>query len=186
MLIDTPSRADTWRPPRNPSHRNTTASRRWPRFGWSRRTREPGSTREGRWLVGYGVAGVSYPFYQVPCQARASVRGDGSAYVRSAATDIGTGTYTVMTQLAAELLGFDIGRVRFDLADSDTPCAPQAGGSGLTGSPGNAVHAACRRLIQEFLEVGLVGVAAAIGNAVFHATGRRIRSLPITIDQLLL
>ncbi|MBA2949653.1 xanthine dehydrogenase family protein molybdopterin-binding subunit [Streptomyces himalayensis] len=123
------------------------------RFGWSRRTPEPGSMRDGRWLVGYGLAGVSYPFYQVPCQARASVRRDGSAYVRSAATDIGTGTYTVMTQLAAELLGLDITRVRFDLGDSDMPYAPQAGGSGLTGALGNAVHAACRRLVREFLDV---------------------------------
>ncbi|WP_409467734.1 xanthine dehydrogenase family protein molybdopterin-binding subunit [Streptomyces sp. HC307] len=123
------------------------------RFGWSRRTPEPGSMRDGRWLVGYGLAGVSYPFYQVPCQARASVRHDGSAYVRSAATDIGTGTYTVMTQLAAELLGLDVARVRFDLGDSDMPYAPQAGGSGLTGALGNAVHAACRRLVREFLDV---------------------------------
>ncbi|MFD7406037.1 xanthine dehydrogenase family protein molybdopterin-binding subunit [Streptomyces sp. NPDC059866] len=123
------------------------------RFGWSRRTPEPGSMRDGRWLVGYGLAGVSYPFYQVPCQARASVRHDGSAYVRSAATDIGTGTYTVMTQLAAELLGVDIARVRFDLGDSDMPYAPQAGGSGLTGALGTAVHTACRRLVQEFLDV---------------------------------
>ncbi|WP_312870809.1 xanthine dehydrogenase family protein molybdopterin-binding subunit, partial [Streptomyces himalayensis] len=123
------------------------------RFGWSRRTPEPGSMRDGRWLVGYGLAGVSYPFYQVPCQARASVRRDGSAYVRSAATDIGTGTYTVMTQLAAELLGLDVTRVRFDLGDSDMPYSPQAGGSGLTGALANAVHAACRRLVQEFLDV---------------------------------
>jgi xanthine dehydrogenase YagR molybdenum-binding subunit len=123
------------------------------RFGWSRRSQEPGSMHDGPWLVGYGLAGVSYPFYQVPCQARASVRRDGSAYVRSAATDIGTGTYTVMTQLAAELLGLDVARVRFDLGDSDMPYSPQAGGSGLTGALGNAVHAACRRLVQEFLDV---------------------------------
>ncbi|MEU9156997.1 xanthine dehydrogenase family protein molybdopterin-binding subunit [Streptomyces sp. NPDC048417] len=123
------------------------------RFGWSRRTPGIGSLRDGRWLVGYGMASASYPFYQVPCQARASVRRDGSAYVRSAATDIGTGTYTVMTQLAAELLGLDIGKVRFDLGDSDMPYAPQAGGSGLTGALANAVHTACRNLVGAFLDV---------------------------------
>ncbi|MEV0056034.1 xanthine dehydrogenase family protein molybdopterin-binding subunit [Saccharopolyspora shandongensis] len=123
------------------------------RFGWSRRTPQPGSMRDGRWLVGYGLAGVSYPFYQVPCQARASVHRDGSAYVRSAATDIGTGTYTVMTQLAAELLGLGVNQVHFGLGDSDMPYSPQAGGSGLTGALGNAIHAACRRLVQEFLYV---------------------------------
>ncbi|GGT15899.1 xanthine dehydrogenase family protein molybdopterin-binding subunit [Streptomyces chromofuscus] len=123
------------------------------RFGWSRRTPEIGSMRDGRRLVGYGMAAVSYPFYQVPCQARASLRRDGSAYVRSAATDIGTGTYTVMTQLAAELLGLDTSMVRFDLGDSDMPYAPQAGGSGLTGALGGAIHAACAKLVQEFLDV---------------------------------
>ncbi|MER5183221.1 xanthine dehydrogenase family protein molybdopterin-binding subunit [Streptomyces sp. NPDC002896] len=123
------------------------------RFGWSRRSPQPGSMRDGRWLVGYGMAGVSYPHYQVPCQARASVHRDGSAHVRSAATDIGTGTYTVMTQLSAELLGLDTTRVRFDLGDSDMPYSPQAGGSGLTGALGNAIHAACQNLVQEFLNV---------------------------------
>ncbi|GGX96664.1 xanthine dehydrogenase family protein molybdopterin-binding subunit [Streptomyces minutiscleroticus] len=123
------------------------------RFGWSRRTPEPGSLRDGRDLVGYGVAGVCYPFIQFPCQARVSVLGDGSAHVRSAATDIGTGTYTVMTQLAAELLGLDVGRVRFDPGDSDLPYAPPAGGSGLTGALGNAVHAACRRLVRDFCDL---------------------------------
>lgn len=120
------------------------------RFGWSLRAPRPGSMRDGRWLVGYGMAGVSYPAYQVPCQARASLRQDGSAFVRSAATDIGTGTYTVMSQLSAELLGLPVGRVRFDLGDSDMPYAPQAGGSGLTGALGNAVHSACGNLVEEF------------------------------------
>ncbi|MFJ8134146.1 xanthine dehydrogenase family protein molybdopterin-binding subunit [Streptomyces hydrogenans] len=122
-------------------------------FGWSKRTREPGSMREGRWLVGYGMAAASFMFYQSPCQARATVRGDGSAYVRSGATDIGTGTYTVMTQLAAERLGLDVSRVRFDLGDSDMPYSPQAGGSGLTGALGNAVHDACLNLVSAFLDV---------------------------------
>jgi xanthine dehydrogenase YagR molybdenum-binding subunit len=123
------------------------------RFGWSRRNPEIGSMREGRRLVGYGLAAVSYPAYQVPCQARASLHRDGSAFVRSAATDIGTGTYTVMTQLAAESLGLDVSRVRFGLGDSDMPYSPQAGGSGLTGALGNAVHLACRRLVSEFLDL---------------------------------
>jgi xanthine dehydrogenase YagR molybdenum-binding subunit len=123
------------------------------RFGWSRRGAEPRSMRDGRWLVGYGVAGVTYPWYQAPCEARASVRSDGSGYVRSAAVDIGTGTYTVMTQLSAELLGLGLDRVRFDLGDSDMPVAPQAGGSGLTGALGNAVHAACQNLLRGFLDL---------------------------------
>lgn len=122
------------------------------RFGWSARNPEVGSMREGGWLVGYGMAGVSYYWWQVPCQARASLGGDGNAFVRSAATDTGTGTYTVMTQLSAELLGLRLDQVRFDLGDTNMPYAPRAGGSGLTAALGNAVHAACRRLIQAFLD----------------------------------
>ncbi|MFG1706253.1 xanthine dehydrogenase family protein molybdopterin-binding subunit [Nonomuraea sp. M3C6] len=122
------------------------------RFGWSRRPARPGSMRDGDWLVGYGMAGISYFWYQAPCQARATVRGDGTAYVRSAVTDIGTGTYTVMTQLSAEFLGLDPGLVTFDLGDTSMPPGPQAGGSGLTAALGTAVHAACRNLVRAFLD----------------------------------
>jgi xanthine dehydrogenase YagR molybdenum-binding subunit len=122
------------------------------RFGWSARGPEVGSMRDGGRLVGYGMAGVSYAWYQVPCQARASIGRGGKALVRSAATDIGTGTYTVMAQLSADLLGLGLDQVRFDLGDTDMPYSPQAGGSGLTASLGNAVHAACRQLIQAFLD----------------------------------
>jgi CO/xanthine dehydrogenase Mo-binding subunit len=122
------------------------------RFGWSGRNPEPGSMREGNWLVGYGMAGVSYSWYQVPCQARASIGRDGRAFVRSAATDIGTGTYTVMTQLTADLLGLDLDQVRFELGDTQMPMAPQAGGSGLSASLGSAVRAACQQLVRAFLD----------------------------------
>jgi xanthine dehydrogenase YagR molybdenum-binding subunit len=123
------------------------------RFGWSARSPEPASTRDGHWLVGYGMAGVGYPWYQAACRARASMTADGRAYVSSAATDIGTGTYTVMAQLAAEVLGLPWDRVRFDLGDSDLPESPQAGGSGLTGALGSAVHDACTRLVAAFVDL---------------------------------
>jgi CO/xanthine dehydrogenase Mo-binding subunit len=123
------------------------------RFGWSTRKPEPRATRDGPWLVGYGMAGVGYPWYQAPCRARASITADGRAYVSSAATDIGTGTYTVMAQLAAEALALPFDRVRFDLGDSELPEAPQAGGSGLTSALGSAVYAACRRLLSAFIDL---------------------------------
>lgn len=69
----------------------------------------------------------------------------------SAATDIGTGTGTVMTQLSADLLGLELEQVRFDLGNSDLPLAPTQGGSGLTAALGNAVHAACLHLVRAFL-----------------------------------
>ncbi|MGX7680745.1 xanthine dehydrogenase family protein molybdopterin-binding subunit [Jatrophihabitans sp. DSM 45814] len=123
------------------------------RFGWSARKPEPRATRDGNWLVGYGMAGVGYPWYQAPCQARATITADGRAYVSSAATDIGTGTYTVMAQLAAEALGLPFDRVRFDLGDSSLPESPQAGGSGLTSALGSAVYDACNRLVAAFADL---------------------------------
>ncbi|MEU4173338.1 xanthine dehydrogenase family protein molybdopterin-binding subunit [Streptomyces sp. NPDC026665] len=123
------------------------------RFGWASRDPRPRSMRDGDWLVGYGMASVSYPWYAIDCRAQATVMRDGSALVRSAATDIGTGTYTVMAQLSAQCLGLPLDRVRFDLGDSDMPAAPQAGGSGLTTALGNAIHDACRELIKIFVEI---------------------------------
>jgi CO/xanthine dehydrogenase Mo-binding subunit len=122
-------------------------------FAWSRRDPEPRSTRDGDWLIGYGMAGVGYPWWQSPCQARATIEADGRGVVRSAATDIGTGTYTVMAQLSAETLGLPFDRVRFDLGDSDLPESPQAGGSGLTSALGSAVYDACRNLVKGFLDL---------------------------------
>src|SRR5215469_18840081 len=122
------------------------------RFGWQARDPRPGSMRDGNWLVGYGMAGVSFFFFQPPCEARASIRADGTAYVRSAATDIGTGTYTVMTQLSAGLLGLPLDQVRLGLGDTDMPMAPMEGGSSLTAALGSAVQAACRKVIQAFLD----------------------------------
>ena len=122
------------------------------RFGWSRRTPEPGSLRDGSSLVGYGMAGVTFENFEAPCDARASIGREGKAFVRSAATDIGTGTYTVMAQLSADLLGLDLDQVRFDLGDSDMPTAPQEGGSGLAAALGSAVRVTCRQLVQAFLD----------------------------------
>lgn len=121
------------------------------RFGWSNRDPRIGSMRDGTWLVGYGLAGATYPWWQQPCAARATLYRDGTAYVRSAANDIGTGTYTVMRQLSAQLLGLELDRVRFDLGDSQMPPSPQAGGSGLTGALGNAIAESCHALVARFL-----------------------------------
>jgi CO/xanthine dehydrogenase Mo-binding subunit len=123
------------------------------RFGWSRRNAEVGSMRGCRWAVGYGVAGVSYVWWQVRCKARATITREGNAELRSAASDPGTGARTVMRQLSGERLGLPLDRIRFQLGDSDMPWAPAAGGSGLTASLGNAVHAVCDALLRRFLGV---------------------------------
>ena len=123
------------------------------RFGWSGRNPEPRSTRQGGQLVGYGMARGALGAYQPPCKAIATIRRDGTAFVRSGATDIGPGPYTVMTMIAADCLGVPIERVRFGLGDSAMPRAPQEGGSGLTGALGNAVHATCVSLVRAFVNL---------------------------------
>ena len=125
------------------------------RFGWARRDPAIGSMREGNWLLGYGMAGVTFGSYQAPCQVRITLKQDGTGLVRSAATDIGTGTYTIATQLTAELLGLEIGRVSVEIGDSDLPPAPQSGGSGLAMSHSAAIHDAAGNLLRALL--ALVG-----------------------------
>jgi xanthine dehydrogenase YagR molybdenum-binding subunit len=123
------------------------------RFGWSARNPKTRSMRNGRQLVGYGMARAALLAYQPPCKAIASIRRDGTVFVRSGATDIGCGTYTVMTMLVADCLGVPIERVQFGLGDSDMPMAPQQGGSGLTGALGNAVQAVCVDLVRAFVNL---------------------------------
>jgi CO/xanthine dehydrogenase Mo-binding subunit len=123
------------------------------RFEWHARTPAPRSMRDGRLLVGYGMARAALSAYQAPCTALATVRRDGSASIRSGATDIGAGTYTVITQLAADLFGLPASRVHVGLGDSDMPKAPQQGGSGLTAALGTAVHAACRDVIRAIVDL---------------------------------
>ena len=125
------------------------------RFGWARRDPAIGSMREGNWLLGYGMAGVTFGSYQAACQVRITLKRDGTAVVRSAATDIGTGTYTIATQLTAELLGLRIAQVTTEIGDSDLPPAPQSGGSGLAMSHSAAIHDAAGNLLQALL--ALVG-----------------------------
>ena len=123
------------------------------RFGWSARNPEPRSMRNGKQMVGYGMARGGLGAYQPPCRATGSIRRDGTAFVRSGATDIGPGTYTVMTMLTADYLGVPIDRVQFGLGDSEMARAPQQGGSGLTGALGNAVHAVCVDLVRAFVNL---------------------------------
>ena len=118
------------------------------KFGWQRRPAKPRSLRRGHELVGWGMATATYPANQMAASARATVRADGRAVVQSATHDLGTGTYTVMTQIAADALGLPIDAVRFELGDTLLPDAPLSAGSMTAASVGCAVDAACRALIR--------------------------------------
>ncbi|MGD0476232.1 MAG: xanthine dehydrogenase family protein molybdopterin-binding subunit [Candidatus Velthaea sp.] len=111
-------------------------------FDWQRRTSAPRSMRDGRSLIGLGMATAVYPTHRSAAAATARIDADGSAVVRSGGVEIGTGAYTVFTQVAAEALGIPVERVLFELGDSTFPDAPVAGGSQLTASVGSAVKLA--------------------------------------------
>jgi xanthine dehydrogenase YagR molybdenum-binding subunit len=116
------------------------------RFGWDRRDPTPASRRDGRWLVGTGVAASSHPANRRASQALARVEPDGTYLVRLAAADIGTGARTALTQIAADALEVGPESVRVELGDTAFPSAPTAGGSMGTSSWGPAVAKACREL----------------------------------------
>jgi xanthine dehydrogenase YagR molybdenum-binding subunit len=120
-------------------------------FGWSRRNPVPGSMHDGRWLIGWGMATATYPMNFAPASARARLLPDGIAEVSSASSDMGPGTWTSMTQVAAEALGLPIERVKFTLGDTQLPKAPVHGGSMTMASVGTAVQAACRKVRADAL-----------------------------------
>ncbi len=115
-------------------------------FGWADRDPTPRSRREGRWLIGSGVAAATYPGYASPAAASATATSGGGFVVAINATDIGTGARTALLILAAEALGVENDRVEIRIGDSDLPKAGVAGGSAGTTSWGWAVHKACREL----------------------------------------
>ncbi len=123
------------------------------RFGWAKRNPEPRSMRDGRYLVGYGMAGGVWDAMQGQAEARAVLSVDGSLVVSSATADIGTGTYTVMTMIAADTMGLPVGAVTFKLGDSTLPMSPVEGGSWTVTSVGSAVKGACDSIGQQLLKL---------------------------------
>ena len=116
------------------------------RFGWADRDPRPGTRRDGRWLVGTGVAASTYPARRQPSSARASYEPGGRYTLQIAAADIGTGARTALTQIAADALEVPVERVDVQIGDSSFPEAFLAGGSMGNASWGSAVVKACREL----------------------------------------
>jgi xanthine dehydrogenase YagR molybdenum-binding subunit len=133
------------------------------RFGWQHRKRSPRATLRDGWLVGMGMATASYPANFNKASAVARILPDGSALVQSGAVDIGTGTYTVMAQVAADALDLTPEWVRFDLGDSQMPEAPRSGGSQTAASVSSAVLLACRALREK-----VIGMAVADPRSPLH------------------
>jgi xanthine dehydrogenase YagR molybdenum-binding subunit len=142
------------------------------RFGWTGRDPTPGARREGRWLIGTGVASSTYPARRRPSQAVARAEPDGSFVVRIGAADIGTGARTVLTQIAADALAVDPALVTLELGDSALPFAMLAGGSMGTASWGSAVVKACALLSERLGE--LSGEVPAAGFEVSADTAEDV------------
>ena len=135
------------------------------RFGWSRRNPEPRSMRDGRWLVGWGMATATYPARRVPAGAVARMVPDGRAFVRAGTQEIGCGTYTIMTQIAADALGIRPEQVRFELGSTDFPENPASTGSVTAASTGSAVHDVSVALRRKLVQLAIADARSPLHGA---------------------
>lgn len=143
------------------------------RFGWDKREAKPGGRREGEWLIGMGVAAAARSNMLKDSSARVSIHSDGSVTVSSAMTDIGTGSYTILTQVAAEVLGVAMDQVKMELGDTNDVPAAGSGGSRGAASSGSAVYLACEKLRARLAAaMGVDGSALTLKNGVASANGK--------------
>ncbi|WP_405547267.1 xanthine dehydrogenase family protein molybdopterin-binding subunit [Streptomyces phaeochromogenes] len=124
-------------------------------FGWDRRNPRPRSKRDGNWLVGMGMAAGVYDPGRFPAEARARLDADGTAVVESATSDMGPGTYTSQTQVAADALGLTMRTVTFRLGDSLYPPTGPHGGSATMASVGTAVVDACNQVRKQAIKLAV-------------------------------
>ncbi|HEY1999806.1 xanthine dehydrogenase family protein molybdopterin-binding subunit [Paraburkholderia sp.] len=132
------------------------------KFGWARRTPTPRSMRSGNTLIGMGMATATYPANRSPAAAVARILPDGTAMVASGTQELGTGTYTVMTQVAADALGFHPDKIHFALGDSSLPQAPGSGGSQSAASVSPAVHDACIQARNQLIALAQADSASPV------------------------
>jgi xanthine dehydrogenase YagR molybdenum-binding subunit len=135
------------------------------RFGWDKRAAEPRSMRDGRYLIGQGVAGAIFTHWRWPGKARVTLNDLGSALVEAAAHDIGTGTYTVMAQVAADALGLTPDKVAVRLGDTRLPESHPAIGSATTANATAAVMLAAQAARAKAVELALIGRDAPFSGA---------------------
>ncbi|UYZ64652.1 xanthine dehydrogenase family protein molybdopterin-binding subunit [Hymenobacter weizhouensis] len=124
-------------------------------FGWKNRNPRNGQTRDGKHLVGVGMATASYPVHSSQGNARVRLYADGRAVVQAGATDLGTGTYTIITQVAADALGLPPENVRFELGDTVLPTTQWSGGSTAAGRVSSSVYLAAQEVWQKLITVAV-------------------------------
>jgi xanthine dehydrogenase YagR molybdenum-binding subunit len=162
------------------------------RFGWDERTPEPRSMRDGRYLIGQGMAGAIFTHWRWPAKARVTLTSDGSALVEAGTHDLGTGTYTVMQQVAADALGLAPEKVTVRLGDTRLPASHASIGSATMANAGASVMLAAKAARDRAIELALTGrdapFAGAAGDDVVVADGRLVlarKNLDITYAELL-
>jgi xanthine dehydrogenase YagR molybdenum-binding subunit len=119
-------------------------------IGWNKRKAEPGTNRDGEWLVGYGLGCGAFGAYRSKTQAKIKIMPDGTVNIQSATSDIGPGTATSMVLIAADTLRMPAERINFELGNSAFPMAPTQGGSATVSSVGSAVHDGCLAIKKKF------------------------------------
>jgi xanthine dehydrogenase YagR molybdenum-binding subunit len=134
-------------------------------FGWARRNRRAGATHQGGAMIGWGMASATYPANRSQAAATVRLLADGTAIVRSGTQDIGTGTYTIMAQVAADALGLPISRITAELGDSKMPQAPVFGGSQTAASVMPAVQAAARDVRDQLVALATRAAGGKLGGA---------------------
>jgi xanthine dehydrogenase YagR molybdenum-binding subunit len=137
------------------------------RFGWADRDPRPRSQRDGNWLIGTGMATAGYPvaFFMHTQRARAHLYADGTAIVQTATQEFGTGTATVMTQVAADGLGIDLRNVRFEFGDTDLPTAGSPVGSNGAMMVSAAVHNAATALRNQLITLAVADSQSPLHGA---------------------
>jgi xanthine dehydrogenase YagR molybdenum-binding subunit len=125
------------------------------KFGWSKRSLEPRSMREGNVLIGWGMGTSEYPTRRSASSASAQLQADGSLLVDAGTQDLGTGTYTIMTQIAAATFGVPPSQVKFKLGDTVLPKTPVSGGSQTAASTGSAVYLATKALEEKLIQMAV-------------------------------
>ena len=147
------------------------------RFGWNRRNPVPGATRDGRWLVGLGVSAGYRPNPVQTSGARLKLDGDGVLTIETQMTDIGTGSYTILGQVGAEMMGLTLDKVRVKLGDSDFPLSSGSGGSWGANSASSGVYVACEQLRAAVAQKAGFNSTDVVFEDGHVAAGGRSRSL---------
>jgi len=125
------------------------------KIGWKKRAKIPGTLKEDGMLVGYGMATGVFGAGKGAASVKATLQQDGYLLLQSAVSDMGTGTTTAMTKIAAENLGMPLSKIKFKLGDSDLPPGPTQGGSTTTSTLGSAVNLICNTLKQSLKELAI-------------------------------